>query len=28
MGRMSIDDTYANETERMAEVLLRIARTR
>jgi hypothetical protein len=28
MGRMSVDDTYANETERMAEVLLRIARTR
>ena len=28
MGRMSVDDTYATETERMAEVLLRIARTR
>lgn len=28
MGRMSVDETYGNEQERMAEVLLRIARTR
>lgn len=29
MGRMSVDDTYGgNDQERMAEVLLRIARTR
>lgn len=28
MGRMSVDETYGNDQERMAEVLLRIARTR
>jgi hypothetical protein len=28
MSKMGMDDAHANETERMAEVLLRIARTR
>lgn len=28
MGRLSVDDTNMSDTERMAEVLLRIARTR